>query len=102
MNKQQIDLVTSLVKISENKTKDSLLEELKEMYRYSIKMGKRKEFIEKVKSHADVMGQKSITEIFSELGEKMFSFANILAGYVDFIKWLEKMTGQTFFKGDMA
>lgn len=93
MNAEQKRFIESLIKINSDKTESSLTDELKEMYRVSIKTGMRKEFLAMCDRNADA--QKTIDDkVFLGLGSSMFAVADLLGQYVEFSHWLEKMIGR--------
>lgn len=93
MNVEQKRFIESLIKISSDKTEINLTDELKEMYRVSIKTGMRKEFLSMCDRNSDA--QKTIDDkVFLELGRSMFAVADLLGQYVEFSHWLEKMIGR--------
>ena len=93
MNAEQKRFIESIIKVNANKTESSLTDELKEMYRVSIRNGMRKEFLEMCDRNADA--QKTIDDkVFLELGSNMFAVADLLGKYVEFSHWLEKMIGR--------
>lgn len=96
MNSKEKAFIESLIKINHDKQQPTLFAEFQQMYRVSIQMKKRREFIEKIRANALVMDEMNMEKIFLELGQRMFAFTNIYAEYVEFVQWLEKMTGQTF------
>ena len=94
MNAEQKRFIESIIKINSDKTESNLIDELKEMYRVSIKTGMRKEFLAMCDRNADA--QKTIDDkVFLELGSSMFALAELLGQYVVFSHWLEKMIGRT-------
>lgn len=93
MNAEQKRFIESIIKVNADKTESNLTDELKEMYRVSIRNGMRKEFLEMCDRNADV--QKAIDDkVFLELGDNMFAVADLLGQYVEFSHWLEKMIGR--------
>lgn len=93
MNAEQKRFIESIIKVNADKTESNLTDELKEMYRVSIKDGIRKEFLAMCDRNADA--QKSIDDkVFLELGRSMFAVADLLGQYVEFSHWLEKMIGR--------
>ena len=93
MNAEQKRFIESIIKVNSDKTESNLADELKEMYRVSIKTGMRKEFLAMCDRNADV--QKTIDDkVFLELGTGMFALADLLGQYVEFSHWLEKMIGR--------
>lgn len=95
MTKDQLQFINQIVNVNQNKIQSTLTDELKEMYRNSIKYGKRKEFMDQVKKNAIVV--KSIDDkTFLSAGDKMFALAELLGEYVSFQHWIGRMTGNNF------
>lgn len=93
MNAEQKRFIKSIIKVNSEKTEINLTDELKEMYRVSIKTGMRKEFLAMCDRNADA--QKAIDDkVFLEFENKMFALADLLGQYVEFSHWLEKMIGR--------
>lgn len=93
MNAEQKRFIESIIKINTDKTESNLADELKEMYRVSIKAGMRKEFLSMCDRNADA--QKTIDDnVFLELGSNMFALTDLLGQYTEFNHWLEKMIGR--------
>ena len=93
MNAEQKRFIESIIKVNADKTESNLTDELKQMYRVSIKTGVRKEFLAMCDRNADA--QKTIDDkVFLELGRSMFAVADLLGQYVEFSHWLEKMIGR--------
>lgn len=93
MNAEQKRFIESLIKVNADKTESNLTDELKEMYRVSIKTGMRKEFLAMCDRNADA--QKTIDDkTFIGFGGNMFALAELLGQYVAFNHWLEKMIGR--------
>lgn len=93
MNAEQKRFIESIIKVNADKTESNLTDELKEMYRVSIKTGMRKEFLAMCDRNADA--QKTIDDkVFLEFGNSMFALVELLGQYVKFSHWLEKMIGR--------
>ena len=93
MNAEQKRFIESIIKVNADKTESNLTDELKQMYRVSIKTGVRKEFLAMCDRNADA--QKTIDDkVFLELGSNMFAVGDLLVQYVTFSHWLEKMIGR--------
>lgn len=93
MNVEQKRFIESIIRVNADKTESNLTDELKEMYRVSIKTGMRKEFLSMCDRNADA--QKTIDhKVFIEFGSNMFAVAELLGQYVEFSHWLEKMIGR--------
>lgn len=95
MNKEQLAFIARLVEVNKGKTEVSLSEEFKEMYRWSIRNGVRKKFIDQVKKNAAIV-ETIDDKTFLAAGTSMFTLAELLGEYIAFQHWLEKMTGNNF------
>lgn len=95
MTKDQLQFINQIAKVNKDKTNKTLLEELKGMYRYSIKSGQRKAFIDQVKKNAIVVGSID-DKTFLAAGSSMFALAALIGEYVEFQHWISKMTGNNF------
>lgn len=95
MTKDQLQFINQIVKVNKDKTNKTLLEELKGMYRYSIKSGQRKAFMDQVKKNAIVV--RSIDDkTFLSAGRSMFALADPVLKLHVFANQRSKMTGNNF------
>ena len=95
MNEEQLAFIARLVEVNKGKIEVSLSEELKGMYRFSIRNGVRKKFIDQVKNNAAII-ETIDDKTFLVAGTSMFTLAELLGEYIAFQQWLEKMTGNNF------
>lgn len=95
MTKDQLQFINQIVKVNKDKVAKTLSEELKGMYRYSIKSGQRKQFVDQVRKNSLVV--KTIDDkTFLSAGSSMFALAELLGEYLEFQHWINKMTGNNF------
>lgn len=97
VTKEHIFLISQLVEMNAGKSELRFSEDLKETYRFSIKHGKRREFVEKARliaRHFYGLSEKDLVEIFKQTGRSMVALAEILAEYHIFQKWLSKNIGE--------
>lgn len=94
LSPEDIKNVESLIKIYAEDT-ENLTENLKQMYRDSIKSKTRKDFITTCfNTYALFKDQEKMQILFKQMGKSMFAFANMLPSYKNFMEWLSTNTGK--------
>lgn len=94
LSPEDIKNVESLIKIYAEDT-ENLTDNLKQMYRDSIKSNTRKDFITTCfNTYALFKDTEKMQILFKQMGKGMFSFANMLPSYKNFMEWLSTNTGK--------
>jgi hypothetical protein len=101
MKNEELFFINQLMRLYQIKVNDSFLEDLKDTYRFSIKIGQRAVFINKAKENAEILSNINYEELFKYAGSNMSTLAAILGDYVEFQDWLSRMIGEPLVKNDI-